>query len=67
MAVALACGTVWIVARAEHGGLGELNEGIRRLHQAGVAVAGLLFNGVDLGKRYNRRYQHRHRGHRQAA
>lgn len=66
LAVALACGTVWIVARAEHGSLGELNEGIRRLHQAGVAVAGLLFNGVDLGKRYNRRYVHRHRGHRHA-
>jgi tyrosine-protein kinase Etk/Wzc len=67
VAVALACGTVWIVARAEHGGLGELNEAIRRLHQAGVAVAGLLFNGVDLGRRFNRRYQHRHRGHRQVA
>jgi tyrosine-protein kinase Etk/Wzc len=65
--VALACGVVLLVARAEQDQLAELNESVRRLNQAGVPIDGLLFNGMNLDKRYNSRYYHRHRSYRSAA
>lgn len=64
--VALACGVVLLVARADQDQLAELNEGVRRLNQAGVPIDGLLFNGMKLDKRYNSRYYYRHRSYRSA-
>lgn len=52
-AVATACGVVLLVTRAEKSQLGELNESIRRLLQAGATVSGVLFNGMDFSRRYN--------------
>lgn len=48
-------GTVFLVARSEITSLGEVQESLKRLTQAGVAVKGALFNGLDLSKR---RYGH---------
>lgn len=48
-------GTVFLVARSEISSLGEVQESIKRLNQAGVAVKGAIFNGLDLSKR---RYGH---------
>lgn len=64
--VARACGVVLLVTRAGQGRLGELNESVRRLNQAGVSINGLLFNGMNLDKRYNSRYYYRHRSYRSA-
>ena len=52
-AVAPACGTVLLVARADQSQLGELNESVRRLTQAGATISGVLLNGMDLSRRYN--------------
>jgi len=52
-AVAPACGLVLLVARAEQSQLGELNESIRRLVQAGAQVDGVLLNGMNFQRRYN--------------
>jgi len=51
-AVAPACGLVLLVARTEHTQLGELNESIRRLTQAGAQINGVLLNGMNLKRRY---------------
>ncbi|HUD33391.1 MAG TPA: CpsD/CapB family tyrosine-protein kinase, partial [Variovorax sp.] len=66
VSVALACGVVLLTVRAGQGRPGELNESVRRLRQAGVAIDGLLFNGLDLERRYQSRFHHRHRSHRTA-
>ena len=52
-AVAPACGVVLLVARAEQSQLGELNESVRRLTQAGAHISGVLLNGMDLRRHYN--------------
>jgi len=52
-AVAPACGVVLLVARADQSQLGELNESVRRLTQAGATISGVLLNGMDLSRRYN--------------
>lgn len=44
-------GTVFLVARSDISSLGEVQESIKRLNQAGVAVKGAIFNGLDLSKR----------------
>lgn len=49
--IAPQAGTVFLVARAEQSTLGELQESIKRLAQAGVQVKGGIFNGLDLSKR----------------
>ena len=49
--IAPQAGTVFLVARAEQSTLGELQETIKRLAQAGVTVKGGIFNGLDLSKR----------------
>lgn len=64
MTVALSCDVVLLVARAEHSQLAELNESVRRLNQVGSAVEGVVFNGMNLDKRYNSRYCYRHRSYR---
>jgi tyrosine-protein kinase Etk/Wzc len=63
-AVAPACGLVLLVARANRSRLGEVNESIRRLDQAGVTISGVLFNGIDLSRRYNGGHGYRHGGYR---
>ncbi|PRW82931.1 tyrosine protein kinase, partial [Pseudomonas simiae] len=45
--IAPQAGTVFLVARAEQSTLGELQESIKRLAQAGVQVKGGIFNGLD--------------------
>lgn len=46
-------GTVFLVARAEVTTTGELQESTRRLAKSGVAVRGVIFNGLDVTrKRY---------------
>ncbi|MGJ7511010.1 polysaccharide biosynthesis tyrosine autokinase [Variovorax sp. GT1P44] len=70
-AVASACGVVLLVTRAGKSQLGELNESIRRLVQAGASINGVLFNGMDFSRRYNgsRAYRHgsyRHEEYKQA-
>ena len=49
--IAPQAGTVFLVARTEQSTLGELQESIKRLAQAGVQVKGGIFNGLDLSKR----------------
>lgn len=49
--IAPQAGTVFMVARAEQSTLGEIQEAIKRLKQAGIAVKGAIFNGLDLSKR----------------
>ena len=44
-------GTVFLVTRAEVTSMGEVQESIKRLAQAGVAVKGAIFNGLDISKR----------------
>ncbi|WP_442763328.1 polysaccharide biosynthesis tyrosine autokinase [Malikia spinosa] len=44
-------GTVFLIARSEITSLGEVQESLKRLTQAGVAVKGAIFNGLDLSKR----------------
>ena len=44
-------GTVFLLARSEITSLGEVQESLKRLTQAGVTVKGAIFNGLDLSKR----------------
>ena len=46
--LAPAAGTVFFVARATVTKMGELTESMKRLGQNGVAVTGVLFNGLNL-------------------
>ena len=63
-AVAPHCGVVLLVARADLSQLGEVNESIRRLAQAGAPVSGVLFNGMDLRRRYAGGHGYRPGGYR---
>lgn len=51
LALAPLAGTVFMVARAEVTSLGELEESAKRLAQSGVAVRGVVFNGMDMSRR----------------
>jgi tyrosine-protein kinase Etk/Wzc len=55
---------VLLVARAGKSQLGELNESIRRLVQAGAPVNGVLFNGMDFSRRYNGSHGYSHGAYR---
>jgi tyrosine-protein kinase Etk/Wzc len=66
VAVASECGVVLLVTRSEKSQLGELNESIRRLTQADAPITGVLFNGMDLSRRYKGSYGYRHGGYRYA-
>ena len=48
--IASHAGTVFLVARAEVTALGELQESVKRLGQAGVAVKGVVFNDLDTSR-----------------
>lgn len=66
-AVGPACGVVLLVARAEKTQMGELNESMRRLAQAGAPINGVLFNGMNFNRRYNGDYGYSHRLYQHAA
>ena len=44
-------GAVFLVARAEVTSLGELQESVKRLSQAGSRTNGVIFNGLNIAKR----------------
>jgi tyrosine-protein kinase Etk/Wzc len=66
-AIAPACGIVLLVARADKTKLGELNESMRRLTQAGAPINGVLFNGMNFSRRYNGDCGYSHRIYQHAA
>ena len=52
-------GTVFLIARSEITSLGEVQESLKRLTQAGVSIKGAIFNGLDLSKRrYGKGYNY---------
>ncbi|MDP9975029.1 tyrosine-protein kinase Etk/Wzc [Variovorax paradoxus] len=63
-AVAPHMGAVLLVARADQTQLGELNESAKRLAQAGRAVNGVIFNGIDLTRRHYGSHGYRYGGYR---
>lgn len=70
--IAPQAGTVFLVARSEITALGEVQESVKRLSQAGVAVKGAIFNGLDLAKRrygygYGYGYKYKRYGYRYQA
>ena len=70
--IAPLAGTVFLVARSEVSALGEMQESVKRLNQAGVAVKGAIFNGLDLAKRrygygYGYGYKYKRYGYRYQA
>lgn len=66
-AVAPYMGAVLLVARADQTQLGELNESAKRLAQAGKAVSGVIFNGIDLTRRHYGSHGYRYGGYRYTA
>jgi tyrosine-protein kinase Etk/Wzc len=52
-----------IVARAEQTALDELRETHKRLVQGGATVCGVIFNGLDLTRRYYGYAASRYRGY----
>ncbi len=70
--IAPLAGTVFLVARSEVTALGEMQESVKRLNQAGVAIKGAIFNGLDLAKRrygygYGYGYKYKRYGYRYQA
>ncbi|MEK9719927.1 MAG: tyrosine protein kinase, partial [Quisquiliibacterium sp.] len=69
LALAPNVGTVLLLARASISTLGDIDEAVRRLRQAGVMPRGVVFNDFDLSHRrygYSRygRYRYRYRAYR---
>ncbi|MEK9776296.1 MAG: polysaccharide biosynthesis tyrosine autokinase, partial [Quisquiliibacterium sp.] len=69
LALAPNVGTVLLLARANISTLGDIDEAVRRLRQAGVMARGVVFNDFDLSHRrygYSRygRYRYRYRAYR---
>ncbi len=59
LSISLHTGTVLLVARADQTQLGELHESARRRH-AGGAVNGVIFNALDLTRRYYGRHGYKY-------
>ena len=58
-------GVVFLVARAEVTSLGELQESVKRLSQAGTKTNGVIFNGLNIAKRrYGYGMGHKYGGYR---
>jgi tyrosine-protein kinase Etk/Wzc len=57
-------GTLLLVARAGQTQMGELHEAAKRLGQVGRSVSGVLFNAVDLTRRYYGSYGYKYGGYR---
>jgi tyrosine-protein kinase Etk/Wzc len=55
--------TVLLVARAGVTEMGELHESAKRLAQAGRTVTGVLFNAMDLSRRYYGSYGYKYGGY----
>jgi tyrosine-protein kinase Etk/Wzc len=56
-------GTLLLVARAGLTQIGEVHESTRRLQHAGKSVTGVLFNALDLTRRYYGSYGYRYGGY----
>jgi tyrosine-protein kinase Etk/Wzc len=67
LAIASQVGTLLLVARAGQTQVGELVESQKRLDQAGTHVNGVIFNGIDLSRRYYGSYAYRYRGYKYKA
>jgi tyrosine-protein kinase Etk/Wzc len=64
LGMAALAGTVLLVARSGLTQMGELNESVRRLANAGKSVSGILFNAMDLTRRHYGSYGYRYGGYR---
>ena len=61
LALAPIVGTTFLVAKAEESTLGELEESIKRIRQAGGDIKGVIFNDITLkNRRYGSKYGHYH-------
>lgn len=58
-AIAPQAGSVLLVARAEQTLIGEVNESIKRLAQAGKNINGVIFNALDPSRKNYGKYGHR--------
>jgi tyrosine-protein kinase Etk/Wzc len=67
LAIANQVGTLLLVARAGQTQVGELVETQKRLNQAGNHVNGVIFNAIDLSRRYYGSYAYRYRGYKYKA
>ena len=57
LALAPYVGTTFLLARANESTLGELEESVKRIRQAGGHVKGIIFNDLVANKRrYNSKY-----------
>lgn len=65
-AAAKHAGIVMLVARAEVTHTGELLESVKRLTHSGTSVNGILFNGIDVSRRYAGAYGYKYGGYRYA-
>jgi tyrosine-protein kinase Etk/Wzc len=63
LGVAGHAGTLLLVARAGQTQMGELHEAAKRLGQVGRSVTGVLFNAIDLSRRYYGSYGYRYGGY----
>lgn len=63
LGVAAHAGTLLLVARAGQSQIGELQETSKRLAHVGRSVSGVLFNAVDLSRRYYGSYGYRYGGY----
>jgi tyrosine-protein kinase Etk/Wzc len=64
--VAAHAGTVLLVARAGVTQMGEINESAKRLAHAGKTLTGVLFNAMDLNRRYYGSYGYKYGGYKYA-
>jgi tyrosine-protein kinase Etk/Wzc len=62
--IASQAATVLMVARSGVTQMGELNETAKRLAHAGKAVAGVIFNAIDVSQRHYGSYGYRYGGYR---
>jgi tyrosine-protein kinase Etk/Wzc len=63
-AVAVTGGTILLVARAGQTQTGELLESAKRLAHTGKAISGVLFNAIDMTRRYYGSYGYKYGGYR---
>jgi tyrosine-protein kinase Etk/Wzc len=64
MGMAAHAGTLLLVARAGESQLGELHETAKRLAHVGKTASGVLFNGIDVTRRYYGSYGYKYGGYR---
>jgi tyrosine-protein kinase Etk/Wzc len=64
LSIASQTGTLLLVARAGMSQIGELHEAAKRLAHVGRSINGVLFNAVDLTRRYYGSYGYKYGGYR---